>query len=608
MWQTERSKRFNILGAIVIIVIVGLLLRLLWMQVLQGAQYKKIADENRIREVTVQAPRGTLYDRNGSVLVANRPSFAISIIPFEYTNSAVATPLLASLTGIGTAELETMLEAGKDFPYSPIRVKRDVDSALVAKIQERKNYLPGVVIEAIPVRQYVYNELAAHVFGFVGQLNEQEYQKRKDQGYSPSDLIGKDGLERVWEDQLRGVDGGLQVEVNAMGEEVSLLGDKTTIPGKSLVLTLDANLQKAAEEALTAQVATSRKIGEPAKGGAVVAVDVRTGAILVMASNPSFNPNVFAGGISSKDWNALLANKNNPLTNRAIQSAFPPGSVFKIVTAAAALESNLTNAQEIFDDRGVYVLNGWSFYGWNTKGLGKLTVPDGLAWSSDPVFYELGRRVGADNLASYALTFGYGKPSEIGLLGEESGIVPTEEWKVQTYGEQWYPGETLIAAIGQGYYNATPMQQVLLLMAVANGGIVYKPTLVDKVLTPEGVLVQKIAPQVLRTIYLRPDVWDTVRQGLTAVTARGTAAVVFQGFPFQVAGKTGSSETGRGTTHSWFACYAPADNPQIAMAVFIEEGGEGSVAAGPVARKVLEAYFAIPGSKTVPTPPKGKTD
>lgn len=608
MWYTEQMRRFQIMLLVVIAVIGGLLLRLGWMQILQGAQYKQVAEQNRIRQISAQAPRGTIYDRNGAPIVANRPSFAISIILSEYTHPDVSTPLLSSLTGVAVNEIEQMLQAGQEFPYSPIRVKRDVDEALIAKVQERKSYLPGVVVEALPVRHYVYNQLAAHMLGYLGRISEDEYAIRKEQGYSPNDLVGKAGIERLWEDHLRGIDGGLQVEVNAMGEEVGVVGDKAALPGKAIVLTLDANLQKVAEAALAAQVQTSKNNGEPAKGGAVVVLDVRTGGILALVSNPAYDPNVFIGGVSQKDWAAIINNSNNPLSNRAIQNAYPPGSVFKIVTAAAALESGVTTGQEVFVDKGVYVLQGWSFYGWDPKGLGKLTLPDALAFSSDPVFYELGRRVGADNLASYALTFGFGKLTGIELPGEEAGVVPTEEWKQELYGEQWYPGETLIAAIGQGYYNATPLQQAMMLMAVANGGVVYKPRLVDKLLTADGALLEQTQSQVLRTIYLRPDVWDIIRQGLVAVTTRGTGSSVFEGFAVKVAGKSGSAETGRGTTHSWFACYAPADNPEIAVAVLVEEGGEGSVAAAPVTRKVLEAYFNIPPKQNVSTPPPGHTD
>ena len=238
--------------------------------------------------------------------------------------------------------------------------------------------------------------------------------------------------------------------------------------------------------------------------------------------------------------------------------------MFKVVTAAAALDTGLTTPVEIFNDKGVYSLHGWNFFGWNTKGLGRLSLSDALAWSSDPVFYELGNRLGIDRLASYALTFGYGSPTGIGLP-EEQGLVPTEAWKKTTYSEQWYAGETLIAAIGQGYYLTTPLQQALMMQAVANGGIVYRPMLVEKLLSPEGDVIETIAPEILRTIYLAPETWDTIRQGLLAVTSRGTASVVFKGFPHSVAGKTGSAETGRKATHAWFACYAPADSPEVVV-------------------------------------------
>lgn len=589
----EKIRRINILAGIIIGIMVLLIMRLGWMQLVKGPQYKKIAEENRIHQITAQAPRGNIYDRNGALLVSNKPSFAISIIPSEYSNAANATPILANIIQVKPEEIEKMLKDSEEFIYTPIRLKRDADPIMIAKIKEHKYYLPGVLIEAIPVRYYTYKELAAQVIGFVGSINEEEYGKRKVQGYNPNDFIGKDGLEREWEDVLRGVDGGLQVEVNAEGEEIQIIGEKPAKAGKGLVLTLDANLQKTAQEALANQMMESRKIGAPAKGGSAIVLDVHTGAVLAMASHPSFDPNVFAGGISSFNWNKLINDSSNPLTNKSIQNTYPPGSVFKIVTAAAALDLGYVTGSEIFDDKGFYMLNGWKFYGWEPKGLGKLTVADALCWSSDPVFYELGRRMGVDNLASYGLTFGLGQKTGIKLEGEEKGIVPTEGWKRATYGEEWYPGETIIAAIGQGYYLVTPLQQAMLLMAVANNGVIYRPMLVDKVLTAEGEIFEKYNPEVSRTIYLHDETWKLIKAGLGAVTTQGTAAGVFKGFTPLVAGKTGSAETGTGTVHSWFSCYAPAENPEIVVSVLVEEGGEGSVAAAPVVRKILEDYFTL---------------
>lgn len=607
MWLTEKSRRITILTIIVCAVIALLILRLAWMQLLQGGQYKKIANENRTRTTYIQAPRGVIYDRNGVEVVGSRPSFAVSVIPAEYTNPQTATPLLASILGLPPQEITAMLSSAAEFPVTPVRLQRDVNQITITKLEERKDQLPGVQIEAIPVRHYLYQQLAAHLFGYIGRIDAEEYAARKEQGYHPDDLVGKIGLERVWEETLRGVDGGRYVEVNAAGQQTGKFQQKPAVAGRGLALTLDANIQKAAEDALAAQIQVSRQQGQSARGGAVVVLDVRTGGVLALASNPVFNPNHFAAGISSSNWQALINDPNNPLTNRAISSAYPPGSVFKIVTAAAALEMGFTTSSEIFEDKGDYVLSGWRFYGWNKKGLGKLTVADALAWSSDPVFYELGRRLGADNLADYALTFGLGRTSGIKLEGEVPGIVPTTDWKEQTYGEVWYPGETLIAAIGQGYYLATPLQQALLLQAVANGGVMYRPRLVDRVLAPDGTTVASYAPEILQTVYLRPEVWETIRQGLQAVTTRGTASAVFAGLALPVAGKTGSAETGRNTTHAWFACYAPASNPEIAVAAFVDEGGEGSVAAAPIVRKVLEQYFKLP-PQAATVPPKGTTD
>lgn len=591
MWFTEKSRRINIMTWAIVAVFVLLMLRLAWMQLVHGPQYKKVAEENRIHQITEQAPRGNIYDRNGALLVTNRPSFAVSIIPAEYNNNHNTTAILSDIIGLQPVQIEKMLKDGEEFPYIPIRVKRDIDSIVQTRIQERKDELPGVMIEAVPVRQYVYKDLAANIIGFLGSINEEEYAKRKAQGYKPTDFVGKDGLEQEWEDVLRGIDGGLQVEVNALGEEIQFIGEKKAISGKGLILTIDGNLQKAVQDALSEQIEASRKGGEPAKGGCAIVIDVHTGAIRAMASYPSFDPNIFAGGINSKDWNGLINNPYHPLTNKAIQDTYPPGSVFKIITAAAALDKGYVTKEEIFEDKGVYVLGGWSFYGWKVEGLGKLNIVDALAFSSDPVFYELGRRMGIDTLASYALTFGLGQKSGIRLQGEEKGLVPTENWKQVTYGEPWYPGETIIAAIGQGYYLTTPLQQALLLMASANKGKIYRPMLVDKVLSADGGVIENYQPEVIRTIYLQPETWDIIQSGLVAVTTKGTGLGVFQGITPAIAGKSGSAETGTGTVHSWFACYAPADNPQIAVAVLVEEGGEGSVAAAPVVRKIVEAYF-----------------
>jgi len=592
MWITEKSRRMHIMLVVIAGITIGLIFRLGWMQIIKGPQYKKIAEDNRIRQITAEAPRGNMYDRNGALLVTNRPSFAISIIPSEYTNGVNATPILGDILGIKPEEIEKMLKEGEEFLYTPIRVKRDVDEVAIAKIQERQYYLPGVIVEAVPVRHYIYKEVAAQVLGFIGNINEDEYESRKPQGYSPNDFIGKDGLEREWENLLRGIDGGLQVEINALGEEVQRIGNKPAIAGKGLVLTLDANLQKIAQDALHEQIKISRTIGEPAQGGSAVVLDVHTGAVLTMVNEPSFDPNLFAVGISSLNWNKLMNDPYKPLANKAIQSTYPPGSVFKIVTAAAALDMGYTTTTEVFNDKGVYVLNGWAFYGWESKGLGSLNLVDAICWSSDPVFYELGHRIGVDHLASYALTFGLGKTTGIKLSGEEAGIVPTEGWKMATYGQEWYPGETIIAAIGQGYYLVTPLQQAMLLMAVANDGVMYKPMLVDKILKVDGSVFEKYSPEVIGTVNLKSEIWDTIKAGLIAVPTKGTASSAFQGFSPAIAGKTGSAETGTGTTHSWFACYAPADNPQIVVAVMVEDGGDGTVSAAPVARKILEAYFA----------------
>lgn len=595
MWNSEFIRRQHIFIGVIIIIFVLLVSRLLYLQVLQGKQYKLVAEENRLRTVPAIAPRGTIYDCKGAVLVTNRPSFAVSIIPTEFTSPGRVVPILSKLLNISEDHINLMLQEGADEPFTPVRLKRNIDQATLAAIEERRQDLPGVLIEAVPLREYIYKNLAGQVFGYVGIVSAEEYAKYRKYGYRPSDLVGKTGLEMVWERSLKGKDGGRQIEVNAAGEPIRLVGDKTAYPGNGLVLTIDANIQKAAQDALQNYITWAQKNGRPAtSGGAVIVIDPRSGAIRAMVSEPSYDPNIFAGGISVKDWQALMNNPHTPLTNRAIENTYPPASIFKIVTSAAALELGLTTSTEIINDTGVYVLHGWKFYGWKVEGLGPVDLAGALTWSSDPYFYEMGNRLGVDRLADYAVAFGLSKPTGLNLPGEASGLVPTAAWKERTYNEIWYPGETLIAAIGQGYYLVTPLQQANIICAVANGGLLFRPLLVDKVLSPDGQILQDIVPEALYTVNLKPETWDAIRRGLRDVVEKGTASGAFTGFPIAVAGKTGTAETGSGPTHAWFVCYAPFENPEVAVVVFIENGGEGGAAAAPLARKILEAYFKVP--------------
>lgn len=594
MGTGEFIHRQHVFIGIIVMVFLLLIGRLGYLQLIQGKQYKLVAEENRIRTVPAIAPRGIIYDRNGAALVTNRPSFGVSVIPREFINAEQVLPLLSALLNLPETEIRRMLAQGTDAPFTPVRVKRNIDQATLTKVEERRRELPGVLIEAVPLREYVYKDLGGQVFGYIGAMDEEEYANLRAYGYRPGDLVGKSGLEKVWERTLKGKDGGREIEVNAAGEPVRLVGDKIAVPGNGLVLTLDAGVQKAAQDSLREYITWAKKGARPdISGGAIIAIDPRSGAIRAMVSEPGYDPNAFAGGISAKDWQVILNNPYKPLHNRAIEGAYPPASVFKIVTSAAALELGHTTPAEIINDTGVYVLSGWTYYGWKEEGLGSLDMVGALAWSSDPYYYEMGRRIGVDRLADYAVAFGLGKLTGINLPGEVPGIVPTAAWKEETYGEIWYPGETVIAAIGQGHYLVTPLQQVNMIAAVANGGILFRPMLVSKVISPRGEVLEDLQPEALYTVSLGTDTWATMRKGLRAVVEQGTAAGAFRNFPIAVAGKTGTGETGTGSTHAWFACYAPYENPEIAVVVFVENGGEGSSAAAPLARKVLEAYFGI---------------
>jgi penicillin-binding protein 2 len=587
------SHRLDLLGLIVIFVFVALMSRLGYLQVVQGKNYARLADGNRIKLIPVMAPRGTFYDRNGVPLVSNRPGFTVSLVPISGPIPDAVVDKIAAIVGVNAADIKAKI-AQQSGSFEPIRVKSDIGPDIVTKIEERRAELPGVVIEIQPIRNYINNELAAHVFGYVSEINDQELKKKKAEGYKTGDIVGKFGLERVYDKELRGRDGGGQVEVDVTGRPVQVLGRKEVAPGNDLVLTIDYRIQKAAEEAIDEQLhLLQTKLGNPnAKAAAAVVINPKTGEILAMVSRPTFNPNLFAGGISYKDWNLLNDNPFHPMDNKAISGEYPPGSTFKIVTGTAALELGKVTPEEKILDTGTH----WLIPKGNAMGeaLGWISFKDALSKSDNVYFYEMGNRLGIDNLEKYARMFGLGDFTGINLPGESDGLVANRRYKEKVYGEDWYLSETFDAAIGQGFQLATPLQMAVVMSEIANGGQRYRPYLVSKVLSPSGETVQTFAPEVRGTVQISDRTLRLVRQALQEVALEGgTAAWVFNGFPVSIAGKTGTAENSHGDDHGLFVAYAPYEDPRVAIAVIVEQGGFGSDSAAPIARKILEAAFNI---------------
>ncbi len=587
------AHRLDVLGLIVILVFVALVTRLGYLQVVQGGYYGRLADGNRIKLIPIMAPRGTFYDRNGVPLVSNRPGFTVTLVPISGPIPDEVIARLAGILGMDAAEIKAKVDAQKG-SFEPVRIKSDIGPDVVTRIEERRREMPGVVIEIQPVRNYINNELGAHVFGYVSEISETELEKRKADGYKTGDIIGKFGLEKVYDKEIRGAAGGGQVEVDVNGRAVQVLGKKEAVPGNNLVMTIDYRIQKAAEKAIDEHlVFLQTKLGNPnAKAAAAVVMNPRTGEILAMVSRPAFNPNLFNGGISTKDWKALNDNPFHPMDNRAISGEYSPGSTFKIVTGAAALElGKVTPEEKIFDSGTHWIIPKTNAMG---EALGWIDFKEALTKSDNVYFYEMGNRLGIDNLEKYARMFGLGAFTGINLPGESDGLVANRRYKEKVYGEDWYLSETFDAAIGQGFQLATPLQMAVVMSQIANGGHRYRPYLVSKIAAPNGDVVKQFTPEETGSIKISDGTLNLIREALHDVGREGgTAGYIFTDFPISMASKTGTSENSHGDDHGWFVAYAPFEDPRVVVAVVVEQGGFGSDAAAPIARKIFEAAFNL---------------
>lgn len=571
-----------IISVLVIAVLIG---RAAYLQIYQGEYYAGLADGNRIRIVPSMAPRGTFYDRNGELLVTNRPGFSVSLLPLTAPISDDVIARLSDLLKVPTDEIKTKIAGHSGF--NPIRIKTDVTPDIVSIIEEQKSQYPGVVIEVTPIRDYILKQEGAHTFGYVSEINDTELEKMKDEGYKSGDIIGKFGIEKIYDKELRGENGGQQVEVDVSGKPVQILGRKEPVPGDDLELTIDIKLQQAAEKAVDEQLT---QIG--AHAAAAVVMNPQTGEILAMVSRPAFDPNLFAHGISSKDWNQLNNNPYHPMDNKTITGEYPPGSTFKIVTGTAALtEGVVTPDEQIFDSGHHWIIPKGNADG---EALGWLNFRSALAHSDNVYFYEMGNRLGIDHLEKYARMFGLGAKTGIDLPYEASGLVANRRYKEKNFDDgEWYLSETFDAAIGQGFNLVTPLQAAMVMGEIAADGKRYKPHVVNRIIAPDGSVVKDFQPELLSQLDVPEEDIKLVQDGLHDVTKYGTAASSFRGFTVDIAGKTGTAENSQGRDHGWFVAYGPFDNPNVVVAVIVENGGYGSQSAVPIGRKILEAAFGL---------------
>jgi penicillin-binding protein 2 len=572
------ERRLTAVLAVISSLLLVLAVRLWQIQIVQGEYFLRQAEENRLRVTSVAAPRGLIKDRKGRPLTLNRPAFTVSILTTELRSPERVIPEVARKLGMPASEIYAKLEAAKDRPFEPVRLRRDVPKEAIAALEEDRLDLPGVLVQVEPVRDYLYGSLAVHLLGYLGEINDRDLATLRAQGYEAGELIGKDGVERIYDRYLKGRNGQIQAEVDAQGRPLRVLAKVAPTPGDTVTLGIDLDVQKAAEEALGSRV------------GAVVAMDPNDGAIVALASHPAFDPNLFATGITTAAWTRLLRDPLQPLLDRATQGGYPTGSVFKIVTATAALELKLVTPDTRFFCPGYYNLGGHIFH--DHEAHGNINFLEGIAQSCNVVFWTLARPVGPEQLARYARMYGLAHATGIDLVEESPGIIPDPSWKARVWKQSWYAGDTLNSAVGQGYMLATPIQVARMLAAVANGGHLVTPHLVTEITTPQGRLVRRVAPPPAGEVRISPQTMAVLRAGLAAVVTRGTAASIqIQGLT--VAGKTGTAENPHGKPHAWFAGYAPVESPRLVVAALVENVGFGAEFAAPIVQRVLQVAFGI---------------
>lgn len=575
------ERRIFIGTYIVIFIFFILFFRLWYLQIVKVGEYKKIAEHNRLRIIKIPAPRGIIYDRNGNALVKNIPSFDISVVKGSIPEDPETLSALGGLIGLDGEDIKDRLERVSTNPFEPVKLKQDVSFEEVAKVEARRIDFPGLQVDVVISREYIYGEFASHVIGYLGRLTVEQARDPDYRDVPRNAFIGQWGIEKVYDRILRGAAGEKIVEVDALGRVNRVLEIQQPVKGKDIRLTIDMKLQAETENALKG------------KEGAVVALDPSTGEILAMVSIPSFDPNLFARGISYKDWKRLIDNPLKPLLNRALQSQYPPGSTFKIITAIAALERGIITESTEFECRGSIYMER-VFRCWKDEGHGNINLHRAIVESCDVYFYEIGKKLGIDTLAQYASDFGLGRPVEVELEGERSGIVPSTEWKLRTKKQKWYKGETLNTTIGQGYLSTTPIQMARLMAAVVNGGKLYRPHLL-KDLIPDSVIEEEVD--------IKSENIDLIKKSLIGVVAdRDGTGWMARSEIVRIGGKTGTTQVIGGRNkekdipdkykdHAWFIAFAPEENPQIAVVVFIEHGGHGSTAAAPIAKRVIEAFY-----------------
>jgi penicillin-binding protein 2 len=595
------KKKIRVFAILVIFVFICLSMRIWHLQILKWKYLTELSENNRIRMVSLPSYRGMIKDRNGETLVSIRPSFNLYITPEDAGDSNHSLDLLAKKIKFQRGKLKENVSRKKSF--KDVLIKADISREEVAFVEENKMRLPGIKIKAEPLRNYVYKDLMSHTLGYLGEISKSKLKSANKSLYSQGDFVGKNGLENVFESTLRGKKGHKEVEVDVSGRELKTIRKLPAESGDNLFLTLDVRVQEELEKAMTN---TSEKI----VNGSAVVIKVNTGEILAIASKPTFDPNEFAAGITPENWRKLINDEMHPLQNRSVHSQYPPGSTYKIAVAYAALEEGVVDPETTIYCPGHFKLGRGRYRCWKKRGHGAMNLHNAIVQSCDVYFYTVGNRMGIDTLARYAKKFGFGSPSGVGLSREKSGLVPSTQWKLKNRKKPWILGETISASIGQGYNLVTPLQQVNMMAAVANGGMLLKPYLVKRIEEPSGTTIKEFFPEIRGELAGNSKNLEVIRKALRDVVngPKGTGKrsrlknII-------VSGKTGTVQVVRMKSneelkkedevsykyrdHAWFVAFAPYEKPKIAVAVLVEHGGHGGATAAPIAQKIFKKYFQL---------------
>jgi penicillin-binding protein 2 len=602
-------KKIKVYTFFVILSFLVVVMRAWYLQILKGDDFLGKSEQNRIRKISLPDYRGVIKDRRGKIIVNVRPSFSLYVTPEDADNLTESLGFLSGFMEINEDKLKEDIRQSPSFKN--VLIKRDISRREVAYIEENKMLLPGIRINVEPIRNYAHREFASHVLGYLGEVSKNELKTLKFSRYQPGDMIGKNGIEKIYESELRGKKGFKEVEVDVSGRELKALRKLSPETGNSLVLTLDSRVQSKLEM-LMDKVSDKNSV----EGSAVV-MKVQSGEIIAIVSKPSFDPNSFATGVSRKKWNSLVRDDKNPLQNRTIDGQYPPASTYKVVTAYAGLSEKIIKPEDTIYCPGHFRLGKRDYRCWKKRGHGNMNLHDALVQSCDVYFYTLGHRLGIDSLAKYAKKLGLGELTGVELKGEKSGLVPSTQWKKKIKNIPWYPGETISASIGQGYNLVTPLQSVNMISAIASNGFLVRPYIVKRIEDSNGKLIQEFYPKVRRNIGIDPPVLKILKEALRGVVhdAHGTGHrarlknIIVSGKTgtAQVIGMKASDEINpedkipyQYRDHAWFIAFAPYEKPEVSVSVIIEHGGHGGEVAAPIARQVLETYFTYyPPFKTI---------